>query len=147
MQKVDKPNVRVGVGVFVFKDGKFLMNKRQGSHGEGTWSLPGGHLEFGETPIQTAVREVAEETGLTIRNCRFGAITNDIFKTENKHYITIWILSDYDSGEVKNMEPNKCLEQKWFTFENLPSPLFLPWEQLLKSEFIDSIRKLNFSLR
>jgi|GEM_PF-5891666 len=40
-------NVRVGVGVFVFKNGEFIMLKRRGSHGADTWSLPGGHLEFG----------------------------------------------------------------------------------------------------
>jgi 8-oxo-dGTP diphosphatase len=38
--------VRVGIGVFVFKDGKFLIQRRKGSHGTGTWSIPGGHLEF-----------------------------------------------------------------------------------------------------
>jgi 8-oxo-dGTP diphosphatase len=66
-------NVRVGIGVFVFKEGKFLMQKRQGSHGEGTWSCPGGHLEFGESFKDTARREVKEETNLEIDNVRFGA--------------------------------------------------------------------------
>jgi 8-oxo-dGTP diphosphatase len=60
------PVVRVGIGVFVWKDGKFLMGKRLGSHGSGTWSIPGGHLEFDETWQQCAVREVLEETGLKI---------------------------------------------------------------------------------
>lgn len=41
----DKPKVRVGIGVFVFKDGKFLMAQRKNAHGDGTWSVPGGHLE------------------------------------------------------------------------------------------------------
>ncbi len=134
-------NVRVGIGVFIFRDGKFLMGKRMGSHGEGSWSVPGGHLEFGESFMDTAEREVFEETGLKIKNLRFGAVTNDYFKEENKHYVTIWMLSDYLSGEAKIMEPDKYIEQNWFDFDHLPSPLFLPWEQLLKSEFISNIKQ------
>jgi len=133
-------NPRVGIGVFVFKDGKFLTGKRRGSHGDGSWSVPGGHLEFGETPEQTAIREVAEETGLEIENIRFGAFTNDVFPDEGKHYLTIWMLSDWKSGEATILEPDKFVEQKWADFDTLPAPLFLPWEQLLKSEFINGIK-------
>ena len=39
---------KVGMGVFVLKDGKILMQRRKGAHGSGTWCLPGGHLEFNE---------------------------------------------------------------------------------------------------
>lgn len=136
-----RPDVRVGVGVFVYKDGQFAMLKRQGSHGEGSWSIPGGHLEFGESFEQTAAREVAEETGIEITNIRFGAVTNDVFEPENKHYVTIWILSDWKSGKLQNLEPEKCTEVAWRSFESLPEPLFLPWSQLLTSDFIDSIKE------
>lgn len=46
---MDKKIPRVGIGVFIFKNNKFLMGCRKGAHGEGTWSIPGGHLEFGES--------------------------------------------------------------------------------------------------
>ena len=137
---MEKPNVRVGVGVFVFKDGKFLIQKRKGSHGEGSWSLPGGHLEFGESFEETARREVREEANIEIKNIRFGAVTNDHFVDENKHYVTIWMISEWASGEVKNMEPEKCTAQTWNTFDDLPSPLFLTWNQLFESDFIDDIK-------
>lgn len=138
---MNEDKVRVGIGVFVFKNGQFLMLKRQGSHGEGTWSLPGGHLEFGESFEDTARRETMEETGLEIKNVRFGAVTNDHFTDENKHYVTIWMLSEWADGVEYIAEPNKCVEQEWFSFDNLPTPLFLPWKQLLGSEFIDIIKK------
>ena len=137
---METPNVRVGVGVFVFKDGKFLMQKRQGSHGAGTWSLPGGHLEFGESFEETARREVKEESNLDIKNVRFGAITNDHFVDENKHYVTIWMLSEWAGGELKNMEPEKCSAQTWNTFDDVPQPLFLAWNQLITSEFYTNIQ-------
>ncbi len=134
-------SVKVGIGVFVFKDGKFLMQKRQGAHGAGSWSVPGGHLEFGESFEDTARREVMEETNLQIKNVRFGAVTNDFFADENKHYVTVWMLSDWDSGKEYIKEKDKSLKQLWCTFNDLPSPLFLPWNQLLKSDFIDSIKR------
>jgi len=133
--------VRVGIGVFVFKDGKFLMQQRQGSHGAGTWSVPGGHLEFNESFEDTARREVMEETSLSIKNIRFGAVTNDIFPEDGKHYVTVWILSDYAGGTEKIMEPAKCADMQWCTFESMPEPLTSWWDRLLGSEFIGSIKK------
>lgn len=134
-------NPRVGIGVFIFKAGKFLMLKRQGSHGADSWSIPGGHLEFGESFADTARREVMEESGLEIKNIRFGAVTNDIFLAENKHYANVWLLSDWESGKEEIIEPNKATDIGWFDFDTLPSPLFLPWEELLKSEFIEKIKQ------
>jgi len=132
---------RVGVGVFIFKDSKFIMGKRKGSHGSDTWSIPGGHLEYGETFEDTAKREAIEETDLTVTNVRFAAVTNDYFPKEDKHYITIWVICDYKSGVAKLTEPDKFIEQSWQDFNSLPEPLFLPWHNLLKSEFMDNIKK------
>ncbi len=132
---------RVGIGVFIFKDGKFLIGHRQGSHGEGTWAIPGGHLEFGESFEQTAIREVSEENGLQIENLRIGAVTNDIFEAENKHYVTVWMTSHWKSGEPEILEPHKCLEWRWVDFDTLPQPLFLTWNQLFDSQFLDDIKE------
>ena len=125
----------VGIGVCVIKDGKVLLGKRKSSHGEGDWSFPGGHLEFRESWEECASRETFEETGLRIKNLRFGAVTNDIFEKENKHYITIFIVADHDSGEVKVMEPDKCEKWEWFEWGNLPQPIFLPTRNLIKQNF------------
>lgn len=126
---------RVGVGVFVWKDDKFIMGKRRGSHGHDTWSLPGGHLEFGESWEEGAKREVLEETGLIIDNVRFLAATNDIFPADNKHYVTVWVYSDWKSGQPKITEPDKYIDQEWHTFQTLPSPLFEPcWKNLRKAK-------------
>lgn len=138
---MEKNIVRVGMGIFIFKNGKFLMLQRHGAHGAGSWSIPGGHIEYGESFEDTAQREVAEETGLKIKNIRFAAATNDFFKEEKKHYITIWMRSDWSSGEPSIMEPEKCLRQGWCTFATLPKALFLPWNQLLASDFIDQLKQ------
>ena len=81
---------RVGLGVFVKKDGKILVGKRKGYHGGGTWALPGGHLEPGESFESCCKREVLEETGLIIKNISPVVFTNDVFHDEGLHYITLF---------------------------------------------------------
>ncbi len=101
----------VGVAVIVIKDNKVLLGKRKNSHGSGTWQFPGGHLEFNESIKDCARRELFEETGIKIKNIRFGPYTNDVFQKEKKHYITLFVVADYDSGVLKLKEPEKC--EKW----------------------------------
>lgn len=132
--------VRVGIGVFVKRNGKFLMGRRRNAHGEGSWSLPGGHLEVGESFADAARREVYEETGVAIANVRFAAVTNDRFEADGKHYVTVWMLSDLASGTPSVREPDKFVDLGWYDFDSLPAPLFLPWTQLLASDFLDAIK-------
>ena len=61
-----KDDPRVGVAVVIERDGQVLLMKRKNVHGAGTWAVPGGHLEFGETPEECAVRETREEVGIAI---------------------------------------------------------------------------------
>jgi 8-oxo-dGTP diphosphatase len=126
----------VGVAVIVIKDGKVLLGKRISAHGSGTWQFPGGHLEFGESIEDCARREVMEETGLRIRRIRIGPYTNDYFEAEGKHYITLYMLADYDAGDVILNEPHKCERWEWVTWPPpIGKPLFLPIRNLLQQSF------------
>ena len=132
---MEEKRPKVGMGVIISKEGKVLLHKRKGAHGTGTWSFPGGHLEFGESLEQCAKRETKEEAGIEIKNIKFYTITNDVHKNEDKHYITIFMLAEHDSGEPQILEPDKCEKWQWFSWDNLPKPLFLPIENLLKQGF------------
>jgi 8-oxo-dGTP diphosphatase len=126
---------KVGIAAFIYRDGKFLMTKRHGSHGAGAWSVPGGHLEFGESWEDCIKRETMEEVGIEIGNVQFMATTNDIFESEDKHYITIWLTADWVANEPAIGEPDKILELAWCTFDDLPQPLFEPcWKNLRKEK-------------
>jgi 8-oxo-dGTP diphosphatase len=123
-----------GVGILVLRDGKVLLGKRRGSHGEGSWAPPGGHVEPGEGPTETARREVLEETGLLIERPRVGPVTEDRFP-EGKHYRTTFVIAEAPTGEPRNLEPGKCEGWEWFDWDLLPAPLFLPLKSLHDSGY------------
>ena len=123
---------KVGAAIIITKDDRVLMMKRKGVHGTGTWSTPGGHLDFGETPEQCAAREAKEEVGLDVIDIRFRAITNDVFEEYGKHYITIWMDGKSISGEPTIAAEEEVAEIGWFAWNSLPQPLFLPLENLIK---------------
>ncbi|KAI8063664.1 NUDIX hydrolase domain-like protein [Gilbertella persicaria] len=141
----EQKEVRVGVGCFVTyissKDSKrrILIGKRAGSHGAGTWQLPGGHLEMFEDFETCAQREILEETNLHLDRSSISMVTatNNIMLPEKKHYVTIFMWSNIDESsldQVKVMEPHKLEgEWEWVTLNELRQrkPLFSPLEKLL----------------
>jgi len=117
-------------------ESRLLLGLRRGAHGAGSWSFPGGHLEFGESWADCASRELAEETGLTLVSPHFVAATNDVFLAENKHYLTLFIEGRATTKQAERREPDKCEVWQWFEWSSLPSPLFLPIQNLLASGYV-----------
>lgn len=108
----------VGTGVFVTSRahaGCVLLGLRRGSDGAGTWALPGGHLEFGESLEVTAVREVKEETGITADASSAKVVFWDNARepSKNYHYVTAFVRCDAGDQEPQNLEPNKCDGWHW----------------------------------
>ena len=123
---------QVGVATIITRDDQVLLMKRKGPHGHGTWSTPGGHLDFGETPEQCAAREAKEEVGVDVADIRFRALTNDVFETTGRHYVTLWMEGRSVSGEPTIAAEREVSEIGWFPWDSLPQPLFLPLENLVR---------------
>lgn len=121
---------RIGVAAILVRDGRVLLGRRLGAHGAGTWQFPGGHLEPFERVEACAAREALEECGLVMRDSRRGPWTDDHFTAEGKHYVTLFVIGAAPDGEPEVREPAKCAEWRWYDWDALPEPLFLPIIQL-----------------
>ena len=128
----------VGIGVILCRNNQVLLGKRRGAHGSGTWALPGGHLDPGESIAQCAIREVMEETALKLRAVSHAGFTDDYFVAESRHYITLFVeASEADfTGEPENCEPEKCEAWHWFNWHQMPEPLFPPLRSLKDQLFV-----------
>ena len=117
---------RVGIGVIIKNaEGKILIGKRIGSHAP-FYSIPGGNLEIGESFEQAAIREIKEETNLTIKKPQVIAVTNNLetYEKERLHYISVILYTDTATGKLRIVEPEKCEEWIWCDPKNLPQPHF-----------------------
>jgi len=114
---------KVGIGVMILKNGKVLLGKRKGSHGEAEFAFPGGHLEYMEGFADCARREVLEECGIEIENIRFQFLAN-VTRYAPKHYVHIGLVADWKSGEAKVLELEKSESWLWYDLDNLPDPIF-----------------------
>jgi 8-oxo-dGTP diphosphatase len=141
----ERPKVGLGI-IIVNAEGKILIGKRKGSHAQ-KYSIPGGHLDLGETFEAGAIREIKEETDLDIANPKVIAVSNNLetYREEGKHYISVFLLVETFSGELRLMEPDKCEGWIWVDPKNLPEPHFdasrLGIECYVRHSFYQGIRQ------
>ncbi len=121
---MDRPKVGVGV-IIQNQNNQILIGKRKGGHAP-FFSIPGGHLENGETFEEAAIKEVFEETGLTIKNPTVFCVTNNLrtYKNENKHYVSVNLFTNEFEGNLSVKEPDKCESWDWYELSEIPSPQF-----------------------
>ena len=129
---MENKKIGVGFGVMVLDNNKILLGLRNEDpekadselHGEGTWTMPGGKLEYGESFEQGGIREVKEETDLNVGDIEVFCVQNE--KNEYAHFVTIGMIAKKYDGIVKTMEPDEITEWKWFSLDDLPSKIYFP---------------------
>jgi 8-oxo-dGTP diphosphatase len=95
----------VGVGAVVWRGDEVLLVRRGQEPAKNSWSLPGGLVELGETMAAAIHRELAEETGITVRVLGIAAVFERIFPDPEGriayHYVLVDFLCDYLEGELR----------------------------------------------
>jgi 8-oxo-dGTP diphosphatase len=106
----------VGVGAIIIEHDRVALVKRGHAPLQGTWSIPGGVLEIGETLRQAAAREVLEETGLTVEVGEllgvYDRIVRDSDQRTRYHYVLIDFLCRKIAGDPK--AAGDAAEARWF---------------------------------
>jgi 8-oxo-dGTP diphosphatase len=125
------------VGVAIIKNGKVLLLRRANtSYMEGWLGFPGGHNLPEESPRQAAVREVLEETGLTITPerleflCVYARLST--VSTEPETVAYEFVLHLNDSETPKNAEPHRCSEMVWCDPKELPADIIDEFRQVVE---------------
>lgn len=124
--------IRAGCGVMVLRDNMILLGKRNDDpikadselHEEGTWTMPGGNIKYGETFEQAGRREVAEETGMFAEDLEVICVQTDM--NEFAHYISVGMVAHTFFGNPQIMEPEEIVEWRWFPLDQLPEKVFSP---------------------
>lgn len=131
---VGKKNViMVVAGIIIFDvQNRILLQRRADSK---TWGLNGGFMELGETPEDTARREVFEETGLSVGALELYKVWKTPMYTfangDQTEIVSITYLSSDYSGELKP-QAQEVLELEYFTLDALPKDLFEPHMELIQ---------------
>jgi 8-oxo-dGTP diphosphatase len=139
MEEDIKKKVGVGFGVMLMKENKILLGQRNvdpekadsALNGAGTWTMPGGKLEFGETLEEGATREVKEETGIELKKVEVMCVNNEIM--DQAHFVTIGLYCDEFTGEAMVMEPDEITRWQWFGLDEIPSPIYFPSLEVLEN--------------
>jgi 8-oxo-dGTP diphosphatase len=111
----------VGVIAVVRRDNQLLLAQRSKGGYIGKWGFPGGHLERGETVIEAAMRELAEETGVTAEPHGVLTVLDEIGPTTSGsaewHYVLVAVLADWRAGEA--VAASDAADVRWLTLDEI----------------------------
>ena len=126
------------------KDGKILLQNRVKTDWQG-YAFPGGHIEVGESIVDAVVREVREETGLTIYNpalCGVKQFPLKDGKYENGRYLVFLFRADQFTGEVTSSDEG---EMRWIAKDELHNyNLVQDFDDMLKVMATDDYTEFQY---
>ena len=110
----------VAVHLLLVKDDRILLLRRYNTgYEDGNYSVVAGHIDGGEDLKTAIIREAREEAGIAVSRPNLEVVGVIHFKG-NTEYVHFFLKASTWSGEITNMEPEKCDELKWFGIRDLP---------------------------
>ena len=123
----------VGVGAVVWRGDDVLLIRRGTPPRDGQWGLPGGAQAVGETLYEAAIREVQEETGLTVNPTGIvtacDGISRDGDGRVQYHYTLVEVAAVYD-GDSEPVAADDALEARWVPLEDVHT--LVGWDETLR---------------
>lgn len=111
--------------LIVDSQGRLLLARRAIEPFKGCWDIPGGYLEDGEHPEAGAIREVREETGLTVRLTGFAGIYMDTYGESGVSTLNVFYEAEVVGATPEELSPKDDVsELRWFRPEALPMDAF-----------------------
>lgn len=134
----------IAVYLIMIRDKKVLLSRRYNTgYFDGSYSLPAGHLEKGETLKETMIREGNEELGIALEADDL-KLAHTIFRNiPDNERISFFFTAEKWSGEITNMEPEKCDDLEWFSLDELPENM-IPYVKEAINFYLNGI---NYSER
>lgn len=128
---------RIGVSVAVVQGDAVLMAQRGKAPMAGLWSFPGGHLEMGETLHQGALRELAEETGVTAEIVRLVDVV-EVLRTPDTHYVITVFAARWIASEA--LAASDCADVRWVDRDGLTTLATTPDAPRLARRALDIVQ-------
>ena len=117
-----KPSI--GVGAVVLRTSpegvEVLLIRRGKAPRAGEWSIPGGRQEWGETVREAAVREIMEETGVTVTGLRLVDVVDGIYRVDGAvtgHWTLVDFRADWAGGTPR--AGDDAIDAKWVLVSDL----------------------------
>ncbi len=127
MKKLKGPVLAVD-GI-ILKDDKVLLVKQSKPPFFGYWSLPGGHVEYGETVEEAVIREMKEELGVEVKIKKLLGVYSDPKRDPRYHSASVAYLLEKGEGEICLNE--EASEFKYFALNNLPKRIGFDHRKML----------------
>lgn len=133
----------VAAAVIFNDEGKVLITKRHSPSNpevHNKWQFPGGSVDYGEHPKEAALREIQEETGLTIQiTADKPVVFSHVFKNHQAHIVLMVYKAQFVSGELNiSHDLEETSEAQWVDPQEIASLPTLPQTQ----ETLEEILKL-----
>ena len=131
----------VGVGAVVWDGSRVLLERRGKPPAQGSWSIPGGLIEVGETAAEAVCREVLEECGIAVTVGPVLGLFEPIQRDEDGrvryHFVVVDFLAYYQSGEMQIGDD--AADLRWATPDELDAHALMPATRQMIERALDVV--------